>query len=379
MTLSRFQQLPVVTSPRPSRLPPRRILFVGPLVKGGTTLQRCQTLRRLGHEVLAVDELPAPWSSVALTLPYRAFHRLGGPHDLAGVNRQLRAVDHGFAPHLLWIEKGLTVEAATLRALRERWPQTVMLNYSGDDMFNPRNQSRQWHAALRLYDVYVTTKRHNVPELRAAGARDVFHVDKAFDPLAHRPMPVTPEVRARFGGDVGFVGWPETERAASMLHLARHAVPVRVWGPWGRLRLSHPNLRIEGRPLWSDDYASALSAFRINLCFLRKANRDCHTTRSVEIPACGGFMLAERTEEHLALFEEDREAVYFSSDDELLDKARWYLAHEEDRARIAEAGRRRCWTGGYTYERRLEQVLAHLAARDAQRTGATDLASAAEA
>jgi spore maturation protein CgeB len=379
MTLSVAWQLPLAAPPRPSSPPRQRILFVGPLVEGSTTLQRCLTFRRLGHEVLAVNELPAPWSKVALTIPYRAFQRLGGPHDLAGVNRQLRAVDTGFAPHLVWIEKGLTVEAATLCALHERWPQTAILNYSGDDMFNPRNQSRQWHAGLRLYDLYVTTKRHNVLELEEAGARDVFHVDKAFDPLVHRPMPVTPAVRARFGGDVGFVGWPEAARAASMLHLARHGVPVRIWGPWTRLRLSHPDLHVEGRPLWSDDYASALSAFRINLCFLRKANRDRHTTRSVEIPACGGFMLAERTEEHLALFEEDREAVYFSSDDELLDKVRWYLAHEDDRARIARAGRQRCWTGGYTYERRLEQVLAHLAARGAQRADAADLTCAAEA
>jgi spore maturation protein CgeB len=379
MTLSRFQQPPVVPPALPTDLRPRRILFVGPLVEGGTTLQRCLTFRRLGHEVLAVDELPAPWSKVALTLPYRAFHRLGGPHDLAGVNRQLLAVDPGFAPHVLWIEKGLTVEAATLRALRERWPRTVVLNYSGDDMFNPRNQSRQWHAGLPLYDVYVTTKRHNVPELTEAGARDVFHVDKAFDPLAHRPMRVTPETRARLGGDVGFIGWPEAERSASMLHLALRGVPVRIWGPWGRPRPSHPNLRFEGRPLWNDDYASALSAFRINLCFLRKANRDRHTTRSVEIPACGGFMVAERTEEHLALFEEDGEAVYFSSDDELLDKVRWYLAHEDERARIAEAGRRRCWSSGYTYERRLEQVLAYLASRAAERTGAVGLACMAEA
>ncbi len=348
----------------PSRVPPRRILFVGPLVEGGTSLQRCRTFRRLGHDVLALDLLPAPWSKVALTLPCRVFHRLGGPHDLARVNRRLRALDAGLEPHVVWIEKGLTVEPATLRALRERWPRTVMVNFSGDDMFNPRNQSRRWRADLPLYDLHVTTNRHNLPELREAGARDVLHVDKAFDPLVHRPMPVTPELRARVGGEVGFVGWPEAERTASMLHLARHGVPVRIWGPWGRLRPSHPGLRIEGRPLWSDDYASAVSAFRINLCFLRKVNRDRHTSRSIHIPACGGFMLAERTEEHLALFEEDREAVYFSSDDELLEKVRWYLAHEGERARIAEAGRRRCWAGGYSYERRLEEVLAHVAARD---------------
>jgi spore maturation protein CgeB len=355
-----------------SRVLTRRILFVGPLVEGGTSLQRCQTLRRLGHEVCTVDLLPPPWSKLALTLPYRALHRLGGHHDLARVNRQLRALDGALAPDLVWIEKGLTVEAATLRALRRRWPCARLLNYSGDDMFNPRNQSRQWRACLPLYDLVVTTKRHNLTELRAAGAQDTCYVDMAFDPMVHRPVPVTPEVRARFGGDVGFVGWPEAERAASMLHLARNGVPVRVWGPWGRSRSLHPDLRLEGRPLWSDDYASAISAFRINLCFLRKINRDRHTTRSIEIPACGGFMLAERTDEHLALFEEDREAVYFSSDGELLEKVRWYLAHEDERARIAEGGRRRCWTGGYAYEHRLTRVLAFLDEHHPQNPGTAE-------
>ena len=370
MTAPSSRVRPVGMPAMPSAGAPCRILFVGPLYEGGTALQRCRTFQRLGHDVLPIDTLPQPWLRLALTLPYRAFQRFGGPHDLAGVNRQLLAVGAGFAPHVVWVEKGLTVEAAALRALRERWPEAMTVNYSGDDMFNPRNQSRQWRACLPLYDVHVTTKRHNVPELLAAGARDVFHVDKAFDPLVHRPMPVTPDIRARLGGDVGFVGWPEAAREASMLHLARHGVPVRIWGPWERLRLPQAHLRIEGRPLWSDDYASALSAFRINLCFLRKANRDRHTTRSVEIPACGGFMLAERTEEHLALFEEDVEAVYFSNDDELLDKVRWYLAHEDARARVAEAGRRRCWSGGYTYERRLEEVLAYVGARAADRAAA---------
>jgi spore maturation protein CgeB len=178
----------------------------------------------------------------------------------------------------------------------------------------------------------------------------------AVDPDVHRPVPVSDQDRLRLGGPVGFVGTWEKPRSRSLYRLAVAGIPVRVWGNlWERCRYRHPLLRIEHRALLDDDNALAVSAFDVNLCFLR--SWDFQTTRSIEIPACGGFMLADRTDEHLALFAEGVEAAYFGDDDELLTKVRHYLEYPGERRRIAAAGRERCLRDGYGNPSRITGML----------------------
>ncbi len=75
-------------------------------------------------------------------------------------------------------------------------------------------------------------------------------------------------------------------------------------------------------------------------------------------------MLAERTDEHRGLFEEGKEAEFFESGEELVRKCRHYLDHEDQRARIAEAGLRRCRESDYSNAGRLSRVLQHLGVTD---------------
>ena len=115
-----------------------------------------------------------------------------------------------------------------------------------------------------------------------------------------------------------------------------------------------------GNEVYADDYARALTGVRIGLGFLRTVCPDQHTTRTFEIPACGSMLLADRTDEHCAFFEEGQEAEFFSSGEEMLDKAAFYSEHEGARAKIAAAGRERCHSGRYAYIHRLADVLATL-------------------
>jgi spore maturation protein CgeB len=339
--------------------PPYNILFVGPLVHGSTAVQRLDALKALGHAVTSVTTRNGgPHTGTEPALLLRVGQKILGPSDQTSANEGILAKVRERAFDMIWIEKGLTIKPATLREIRAAQPSCLIVGFSPDDMMNRSNQSFNFLRGLPLYDCYVTNKSYNVSELEALGCPKALFMDNGFDPQTHRPLELAAGDRERFGGEVGFIGQWEPERAGSLRALALAGLRVRVWGyTWERMKHAPPNLALENRPFWGDDYAKAICAFDINLGFLRKINRDRQTTRSIEIPACGGFMLAERTDEHLRLFEEGKEAEFFSTERELLDKTRYYLEHAEARKSIAARGLQRCARDAYSYPERLQKVL----------------------
>lgn len=107
----------------------------------------------------------------------------------------------------------------------------------------------------------------------------------------------------------------------------------------------------------SVDYGKGLNGAKIGLCLLSKLIPETSTTRSFEIPGSSTFMLAERTEKHGELFEEGKEAEFFSSEEELSGKISYYLKNSEKRAAIAKCGYRRCIDSGYSNHYALAKIM----------------------
>lgn len=166
-----------------------------------------------------------------------------------------------------------------------------------------------------------------------------------------------------YNHDVLFIGFPENERIDSILYLANNGIKVDIYGyptAWEKHVINHPNIINHKKSLDGQEYAKAISNSKITLCFLRKINRDLHTSRSIEIPACKGFMIAERTNEHLDLFEEDKEAIYFDNDKELLEKVAYFLENEDERKKIQENGYKKCLNIDYSYDNMVKKVLSEI-------------------
>jgi spore maturation protein CgeB len=338
-----------------------KILFVGDLSSYARARQRFLAMQDLGHLVegrswveLETELIPGYKPNVW----ERIRRKIGYPVDTVGINQTLIPHLAEFQPDLLWIEKATTILPSTYKQIKQQFPPLKIVYYSEDDVYLFDNRSVYLKHSFPLFDAVFTTKPRNVQELPRIGAKNVVCIFQAYDRNIHRPISLSKEDRQCWGADVGFVGFFERNRAEQMLFLAQQGIKVRIWGfNWQDWVNKHPNLIVEGTPVFNEDFVKVLNATLINLNFLRKANRDRHTSRSLEIPACQGFMLAERTDEHLQLFEEGKEAEFFESPEELLQKVKYYLAHDAERQRIAKAGRDRCIDSGYSHRDRLKEML----------------------
>lgn len=339
-----------------------KILFVGQIHPRGwvsTTWGRMEALRALGHEIVPVDVCPfAQWGG----RPAGILRRLQWGPPVRRLNREVVERARESRPDVMWVDKGEWIERRTLVALAALG-RSMLVHYTPDPALT-FHLSRHLRASLPLYDLVVTTKAYELDLYRDLGARNVLFQYPSFEAAVHRPEAATAEEWQRYGCDVVFAGTYAPGRERYLLPLAREGFDLALWGngwhrSFRRRGLRDPRLKrhLRGRGLGGRDYALALGCARIGLGLLSPLVPDRSTTRSLEIPACATLLLAERTEEHQALFEEGREAEFFASEEELVEKTRYYLEHDDERRRLAAAGRARCLESGYSSTDRVREIL----------------------
>jgi hypothetical protein len=277
------------------------------------------------------------------------------------VNRDLVEAVESFRPDLVWLDKPTAFTPETMRAFQRAGARSVF--YVQDAPFGPRNDGcwRQFLKVYRMADLHCLVRRADVVRYAAWGLPYI-ETMFSFDPVMHFPPP------RGFGEDqrtreVSYIGHPHEQRPAFLLKLVReHGLTVSINGNrWKRALVPDEiaAFRIGGY-LADEQYRAAIWASKINLSFVTKDNEDDIAHKAVEVAACGGFLLALRTPGHQAIFEEDREAVFFSSIEECADKCRYYLSRPDLREAMAARGHERAVRGGYDNDTQLTRILNRL-------------------
>src|SRR5207249_2477294 len=146
-----------------------------------------------------------------------------------------------FKPHVVLVTKGSDIKPQVLGQIKA-YTHAFLVNYATDDPFNPESSTRNVVEAIPLYDLYVTTKRATISDLRLSGAHHVIWIPFGYEPALHfLETTISPEESKRWESDVVFVGGCDQDRILLFRALAKLPnLRLSIYGGyWDR----HPALR----------------------------------------------------------------------------------------------------------------------------------------
>lgn len=334
------------------------ILYIGELYQGSTCLMRMNALKSLGHNVNGIDILPnnSKFNKFIDKINFRFSYKF----DFEKLNIKIISEFKDGNYDLVWIDKGKRVFPDTLKKIKDFNPSVKIIHINPDDPFGKfRTGWKTFISSIPYYDIHFVPREVNIPEYEKEGAKKVFVYDRSYDPDIHKPIELTEDEKKKYSCRVGFIGSWAVHREKSIAYLIDNGIEVTVWGNgWQKGKYWNKIKKFwQGPGLNGIEYAKAINGMDIALHFLRKENRDEQDSRTFEIPACGIFMLAERTKKHEEFFEDGKEAVFFDNDEDLLQKVIYYLKNPDKRIMIAKGGRQRSTLSGYSYKERLKIIL----------------------
>ncbi len=219
------------------------------------------------------------------------------------------------------------LDATTISQIREAAPKAVLIGIDGDPW--PERQKNRIETAKELDILAATNDGEFLQTYRDACVQRCVFMPNMCDPDIDRRYEVSDKWRSDilWTGKGGHHAGPErTLRGALVNELAKRENCV-LYGCCGRPKIA------------GIDYLHAICGARIgvnaNAC---KPVRLYSSDRLTHYLACGAFVLAERMPDGDLLFEDGRHLRYFSTVDEFFELAEWYLAHEAERKKIADAG-----------------------------------------
>ena len=289
-------------------------------------------LEKLGHAVLPFD-----------------FIEVMHAHGRDEMNRKLLATVNEYRPDIVIFVPH--TDQFIPEIVDEIGRLAITLGYFFDDMWRIE-YSRFW---ARHFNFVTTSDVNGLQKFRDAGFTNVIYSPFACntDVYCKRNLPKM--------YDVTFVGQYHPHREWYINYLKRAGIDVHVWGMgWPSsminsedminiLNQSRINLNLSNCASWDIRYV--LTLFRSVKNTLRVWRQAVQATcrpdmktveqvkgRHFEINACGGFQFSYYVEGLERLYSIGEEIALFVSPEDLIEKTRHYLKHEEEREAIAKRG-----------------------------------------
>jgi spore maturation protein CgeB len=338
-----------------------RILVVGPLY-GGSHPIACACARAfkgLGHQAELLDFAPfyQGYQALKRVTKDKATGLKLTQDLLRFLGDILLARVRDMQPDLVFFLAQAPVEPQHLRTLRSEGPLFAYWFVEDFQVFP------YWRDLAPEVDVFFTIQREPFfGELKKMGLKTFSFLPLASDPEVYRPLSLTPEETRQLGAAVSFVGAGYQNRREFFQGLLDF--DVKIWGSdWNLNSPLGPFIQKQGARVSEEEAVKIFNASRINLNLHSSPYHlginpegDYVNPRTFDLAAAGAFQLVDARGQLPEFFTPEEEVATFESLAEARAKIDHFLAHGEERLRVAQKGRERCLRD-HTYKVRLEQAL----------------------
>lgn len=290
---------------------PLRMLFVGDDWYGSNATSLRNGFLQQGVDVTTINtfDLASPRAHLHRRAAKKVLPRYYNEFATAQVTKAISDAVKSTRFDVMFVFKGDFVENKAILRFGG-----MKVHYHPDDSAKLENTSSQYIAAEKYYDIHITTKLHNVNELKARTDARVVFVQCAYDPAWHTPQSFASISR------VGLIGTRRPDRTHFMEDCARSTnQKMLIAGSGWRGERNLVRLAEVRGPQFGLDFSKYASQAPIQLGVLNSANRDTHTCRTFEIPAAGALFVGEWTEEHEEIFSTPNSAMLYRNPEEALD------------------------------------------------------------
>jgi spore maturation protein CgeB len=233
-----------------------------------------------------------------------------------------------FKPDLLFFH-GRDISCELLARVKERMPAVMYF----DDCLKGISSSNfeELIKLARQADIMYLTNRGEIPQYQKQGVNAKF-ITGGCDPDAHYKV----EKPGKFyQSEVAFIGKVNTpERTECMREVAKH-FDLKLWGTgWEMV-----GMKSEMKDVYAAEYRKICAGAKIILGWNIDPKIDLYfSNRTWYTLGCGGFLLTAYSPSLEEIFARKVELDWFETIEECCGKIRYYLQHDKERKKIAEAG-----------------------------------------
>lgn len=262
-------------------------------------------------------------------------------------------------PDLVFIYRGTHIYPETIQKIKKSTLCKVY-GYNNDDPFSNEYKNYVWRfykKSILCYDHIFSYRWKNIEDYKSIGYDKVSLLRSYYLKDNNFYIETLPD--EQYKCDVIFIGHFEDDgRDEAIKLLLDNNIDVKIFGTeWEKSRFNKFFSKIKTiKPIYKD-YNLALNSARIALVFLSKLNNDTYTRRCFEIPATRTMMMSEYTDDLNSMFQEGKEAEYFQSKEELLEKIKYYLSNNRILKEIGINGYKRLICDGHEVVDRCKEII----------------------